>query len=372
METRIIYVSMDQDSIIKFWNSRPYYNEDEDEFHGKIAKLSLSTLDKVQIFAENNLEMGCCVPVIIAKSGFHGPSYSQKIKNLSRIDDNEVVHLLELGFRQIAISLGKEDEERYEGYSGLDITPFKSRIIRFLDKQAIANEMITDIFACEESQEGDEDYLYFMVKTENMYGVSEEYMDIHEIIRNNPNHYFDLLTLLEILETHVIFENEIEPSDIEMKRQILAGKIFSCSLCFGSDTDSNELHELCSMISKQFDIKINANHPGIIESYMPRASHSVGTINGISTNEPKYAQYTVIGKLDEKDNPQWWIAVNPETLQPLTVPFSIYEATGNYYARVTGQKNDKPELYSGYDFYSEIVSETEAYDKEQYGKKFLK
>lgn len=366
METSYLYASMDQDSIIKFWKSRPFYNEDEDEFYGTPAELSPSILSDARAFADAHLEMGDCIPIIIAKSKYCGPYFSRMLTYLEDYDDEAVAGLLELGFRQVALSLGKEDNERYGDCLGLDVSPFQSRIIRSSDEGIVANEMITDVLADEEAERSCEDgFLYFLVKTESMFGVSEKYMNIHEIIENNPNQYFDLLSLLTTLEKYVLFEDETDSLDIKIKQQELAMKMSSLGFCYDADIDSDALHELCSMLSRQFGIQVNEEFPGMIKRYVPKGRHYFGIINEATPVKSEANRYSVIGKRDGKNKLHWWITIDSYSSWPLPTPITFLETNNSLFAPVTGVKtNHKPTPYLGSNFYSEIHSEFDKYIKE--------
>lgn len=367
METRIVYVSRDHDNVVKFWKKRPVYNESEDEFHGDFAELTFDALDKAQLFAERHVTFGECCPLFISQKGFSGPSFSQRIKAKSRMDLDEVIPLLELGFRQVVFSLGKEDE-KYEDETGLDISAFCSRIIRFGKERAYADEMITDVFACQDSEEGDEYYLVFMVHTESMSVTMDEYMDIREILRDNANHFFGLLELLEALEKNVVYVEEIEPSDEEIRVQILAGKVMNCNYCYYGNSGSEDVRALCSMLSSQFGVRISSPEALSLNMYLPFGTHIDGEVLGVHSGFSLPPVYRVIGRRESQfESVRWWVAVDEKSHELITESSSEIDAVRYVYASLTGNKDDVLEYYRGSDFYAEVVSESEKYDRENYG-----
>ena len=370
METRIIYVSRDQDCILKFWKTRPFYNESEDEFHGKYAKLTIDSLAKATFFAKRYLDPGDCVPLIVAKEGHVGPSYAQMIKDKICISEEEAVNLLVKGFRQVALSLGRKSDEKYESCYGLDVTAFRSRIIRFTHERATANEIITDIFAEKDSVEGDEYYLTFIVRTEKINQTIDDYLYIDDIIEDNANHFYDLLALLEALETNVIYEKELNPSE-ETKAQILACKILNCNREYIGKCNDKDVRKMCDMLQEQFGIISDAISPAFIYLYMPHGDHYAGVIYGTESGSGQFNRFQVIGKKEGvNNNIRWWIAVYKDTLVPVNTALSLYESIKAVYVPITGNKTEEPELFYGYDFFSEVVSNSEQYDEKVYRKGF--
>ena len=376
MATRKFFISKDQDTELKFWDERPCYNDCEDDFHGKFAGLSPKTYRKAREYADSHLKRGTFEPFFVTDNHpdhYSNISYAKKIKSKKTISQREALDLLSKGFRNVIAVIGKETK-RYESLPGVDLTDFKSRIIRIYDDSVRADEMITDIFGCpEEEDEHCEYYLNFIVRTENVYEDYEEWQSIQEIVENNAHSYFALLNMLEMLETNIFIEDCLDSDDHD--EAALAMKSINCTLLYSTCEYGKECFKKAfDSVKDKLGIELRKDNPIILNHYCYWGGYYYGVVFG-NTADKKDITCVIIGRKDlseegrNSDTIYFWIAVDPETGKPKDFVFDDeielreHAVKSTYKAITEGSGQD---TISGYDFFSEMIARDEKYNEETY------
>lgn len=371
MATRKFFISKDQDSELKFWDKRPCYNDSEDDYHGKFAGLSPQTYRKAREYAKRHLKRGTIEPFFVTDNHpehYSNVSFAKKIKSKKTIGQKDALDLLSKGFRNVIAIIG-EETQRYEDLPGVDLTDFKSRIIRIYEQSIRADETITGIFGCpEEEDKNCEYYLNFIVRTESVFGDYEEWQTIQEIVKNNANSYFALLNMLEMLESNIFIEDNLDNE--EHDEAMLAMKSINCTLLYGSDYGEDCFKKAFDKVKDELGIKLRDENPIIINHYCYWGGYYYGVIFG-NTADKKDIICVIIGKEreDDRDTIDFWIAADPETGKPKDFVFEDEIELREHAVKATYKaitEGCDQETVSGYDFFSEMIARDEKYNEENY------
>ena len=328
METRTIYVSYDNDNIIKLWKNRPAYNESEDDFSGKPIRVHPDTFEIISNAAKGLMEMGTSRPFFICsqpEKDFSMIRYSDLIHDNALGSREDILSILKKGFRQIIRLVGKEStNELYNDYEGCPFVGLKDfcfRIIKDFDGDYDADTVIDGIFANLElkdipDNEDEELFLEFYLHTKNMYVDCEEYGPIEEVVENNVESFFGLIKYLRTLEDSIIIVDKYDLIKEDREKTRIYERFLNLS-SFGILSEDNvDLYSLLKQMKNKFGFQARKNVPTLIDSLNASWTVFRGFIFG-SEDEFGVAEqmYSVIGfQNPDEDTIQWWVACTKDHL----------------------------------------------------------